>query len=116
MEPLNRRMELEQAGQPVSGAKSAGDEDIALVFAPGAPVARALGAAYRPRRGQALMARLVKRALEQEQHALVEAGTGSGKSFAYLIPRYKHESTMGYTIPQAYHFRRYSRVCSKYKP
>jgi len=32
------------------------------------------------------MARLVKRALDGGQHALIEAGTGSGKSFAYLIP------------------------------
>jgi Rad3-related DNA helicase len=61
-------------------------EDIALVFAPGGPVARLLGDAYRPRRGQARMARLVVKALAEEQHALVEAGTGSGKSFAYLIP------------------------------
>jgi Rad3-related DNA helicase len=61
-------------------------EDIALVFAPGGPVARLLDDRYRPRRGQARMARLVVRALEEEQHALIEAGTGSGKSFAYLIP------------------------------
>jgi ATP-dependent DNA helicase DinG len=62
------------------------EEDIAYVFAPDGPVAYLLGDAYRPRRGQALMARLVKRALDGEQHALIEAGTGSGKSFAYLIP------------------------------
>jgi len=37
----------------------------------------ALGGACRPRRGRALMARLVKRALEEEQHVLVETGTGS---------------------------------------
>jgi len=61
-------------------------QDIALVFAPGGPVARLLGDDYRPRRGQARMARLVVRALAEEQHLLVEAGTGSGKSFAYLIP------------------------------
>jgi Rad3-related DNA helicase len=61
-------------------------EDIALVFAPGGPVARLLGDDYRPRRGQARMARLVVQALAEEQHALIEAGTGSGKSFAYLVP------------------------------
>jgi len=63
-----------------------GGGDIALVFAPDGPVAHLLGNSYRPRRGQALMARLVKRALAESQHALIEAGTGSGKSFAYLIP------------------------------
>jgi len=60
--------------------------DIALVFAPDGPVAHLLGDTYRPRRGQALMARLVKRALDEGRHAFIEAGTGSGKSFAYLIP------------------------------
>jgi len=68
------------------------EEDIALVFAPGGPVACLLGDTYRPRRGQARMARLVVHALKNEQHALVEAGTGSGKSFAYLIPLIWHGS------------------------
>jgi Rad3-related DNA helicase len=61
-------------------------DDIALLFAPWGPVARLLGKDYSPRRGQALMARLVQRALDDGCHALIEAGTGSGKSFAYLIP------------------------------
>jgi hypothetical protein len=38
-------------------------EDIALVFAPGGPVAHLLGDSYRPRQGQARMARLVMDAL-----------------------------------------------------
>jgi Rad3-related DNA helicase len=62
------------------------DDDIALLFAPWGPIAELLGEGYQPRRGQALMARLVKRALDQGRHALLEAGTGSGKSFAYLVP------------------------------
>ena len=49
--------------QPV--LSRAGGKDIALVFAPDGPVARLLGSSYRPRRGQALMARLVKRALDE---------------------------------------------------
>jgi Rad3-related DNA helicase len=32
------------------------------------------------------MARLVRRAVAERKHSLIEAGTGSGKSFAYLIP------------------------------
>ena len=39
------------------------EEDIAFVFAPDGPVAHLLDDAYRPRRGQALMARLVKRGI-----------------------------------------------------
>ncbi len=38
------------------------------------------------REQQIEMALLVEEALQQERHALVEAGTGTGKSFAYLIP------------------------------
>jgi ATP-dependent DNA helicase DinG len=38
------------------------------------------------REQQIEMALLVEEALQQERHALVEAGTGTGKSFAYLVP------------------------------
>ncbi|MGD0154296.1 MAG: helicase C-terminal domain-containing protein [Thermacetogeniaceae bacterium] len=41
---------------------------------------------YEVREQQIEMALLVERALQQERHALVEAGTGTGKSFAYLVP------------------------------
>jgi len=56
------------------------------VFAPGGPVANLLGARYRLREGQVRMAALVREALQTGQHAILEAGTGIGKSFAYLIP------------------------------
>lgn len=82
---MSRRSKREHTAEPVKGAVGP-DEDIALVFAPWGPVAGLLGDGYSPRRGQALMGRLVKRALDQGQHALIEGGTGSGKSFAYLIP------------------------------
>ena len=60
--------------------------DVAPAFAEGGPIARALGKRYRHRPGQVEMAQLVRQALVEGQAALVEAGTGSGKSFAYLIP------------------------------
>ena len=82
---MSRRSKRKQTEELVK-ATVRPDEDIALVFAPWGPVAELLGDGYSPRRGQALMARLVKRALEEDRHALIEAGTGSGKSFAYLIP------------------------------
>jgi Rad3-related DNA helicase len=82
---MSHRPKRKQAEELTKGAVGP-DEDIALVFAPWGPVAGLLGDGYSPRRGQALMGRLVKRALDQDQHALIEAGTGSGKSFAYLIP------------------------------
>src|SRR3954453_3499017 len=39
---------------------------------------------YRP--GQVDMARAVMRAFEQKRHLIVEAGTGTGKTLAYLAP------------------------------
>src|SRR6266542_6711297 len=39
---------------------------------------------YRP--GQIQMARAVMRAFEERRHLIVEAGTGTGKTLAYLVP------------------------------
>ena len=39
---------------------------------------------YRP--GQIQMARVVMRAFEERRHVIVEAGTGTGKTLAYLVP------------------------------
>ena len=39
---------------------------------------------YRP--GQVDMARAVLRAFEEKRHLIVEAGTGTGKTLAYLVP------------------------------
>jgi ATP-dependent DNA helicase DinG len=41
---------------------------------------------YEPRPQQVEMARLVGDAIASGRHALIEAGTGSGKSFGYLVP------------------------------
>lgn len=42
--------------------------------------------AYEFRRGQLDMARAVEQALEEQRHLIVEAGTGTGKTLAYLLP------------------------------
>jgi ATP-dependent DNA helicase DinG len=54
-------------------------------FAPGGVLAKA-HAAYEFRRGQLEMAQAVERALEEKRHLIVEAGTGTGKTLAYLLP------------------------------
>jgi ATP-dependent DNA helicase DinG len=41
---------------------------------------------YEHRPGQLAMAQAVAEALDQRHHLLVEAGTGIGKTLAYLIP------------------------------
>ncbi|WP_395659437.1 ATP-dependent DNA helicase [Nocardioides sp.] len=48
----------------------------------------ALGGQERP--GQVAMAEAVTRAMETEEHLLVQAGTGTGKSLAYLVPSLLH--------------------------
>lgn len=50
------------------------------------PVAGLLGEGYEPRLPQIAMSRAVETAMEDRGHLLVEAGTGVGKSFAYLVP------------------------------
>ena len=59
--------------------------DLNKVFDPEGPLARALpGYAFRPE--QAAMANAVGQALERLEPLIVEAGTGTGKTFAYLVP------------------------------
>jgi ATP-dependent DNA helicase DinG len=54
-------------------------------FAPGGILARSsLPYEYRP--GQLEMAKAVERALAEHRHLIVEAGTGTGKTLAYLLP------------------------------
>ena len=55
------------------------------ILSPGGLVARNLGN-YERRDEQLEMAQAVEAALSGRKHLLVEAGTGVGKSFAYLVP------------------------------
>ncbi|HEY9496289.1 MAG TPA: ATP-dependent DNA helicase [Intrasporangium sp.] len=53
----------------------------------------AVGGTERP--GQVEMARAVTAAIEREEHLLVQAGTGTGKSLAYLVPAVAHAFDTG---------------------
>ncbi len=64
--------------------------DAQDILAPDGPIARRLGAGYEHRPEQQRMAAFVRDALSHGQAALVEAGTGVGKSFAYLLPAIEH--------------------------
>src|SRR5215813_7233688 len=59
-------------------------ERTELVFAPDGLLAKAKNFERRPQQQE--MAVAVARALEEERHLVVEAGTGVGKSIAYLAP------------------------------
>lgn len=60
-------------------------EMVREVFAPGGVLARA-DAHFTPRDGQTEMAVAVARTLEEGGALVVEAGTGVGKTYAYLVP------------------------------
>lgn len=58
---------------------------VADVLGPDGVIARRL-TGYEPRPEQLAMAKAVESALANKKHLIAEAGTGVGKSFAYLIP------------------------------
>ena len=60
--------------------------DPAPTLGPGGAIARRMHGTFEERPEQMMMARAVARAIEDESHLMVEAGTGVGKSFAYLVP------------------------------
>lgn len=61
-----------------------------------AAAVEALGGAERP--GQVTMAEAVTKALTNERHLAVQAGTGTGKSLAYLVPAIRHAQATDTTV------------------
>ncbi len=59
--------------------------DPASLFAPDGPLARAIPA-FRARPQQIEMAQRISEALRENRVLVAEAGTGTGKTFAYLVP------------------------------
>jgi ATP-dependent DNA helicase DinG len=59
--------------------------DPVPILGPDGAIARRLPS-YESRQEQLAMAQAVTRAIEGREHLMVEAGTGVGKSFAYLVP------------------------------
>ncbi|HYF15228.1 MAG TPA: helicase C-terminal domain-containing protein [Phycisphaerales bacterium] len=59
---------------------------IEKLLAPGGAAAEVFGASFEARPQQAQMARAVALAMQTKTHLMVEAGTGTGKSVAYLLP------------------------------
>ena len=61
------------------------NQDPTSILGPTGKIARRLPS-YEHRSQQLEMARAVTSAIERPGHLVVEAGTGVGKSFAYLVP------------------------------
>lgn len=67
---------------PEPGAR---DADIEQLFNANGPLSLAV-AGFRPRQSQTEMAKAIASAITQQNTLIAEAGTGTGKTFAYLVP------------------------------
>jgi len=83
---LEREFEQDRGTQADRGESSPRHEiSIDGIFGPGGLLEkRHPGYEFRP--SQLEMARRMEEAFEQHQHTIIEAGTGTGKTLAYLIP------------------------------
>ncbi|ONN67406.1 helicase [Herbaspirillum sp. VT-16-41] len=61
------------------------DAEIDRLFGAGGPLGGAVGS-YRPRHAQTEMAKAIATAISEQGTLIAEAGTGTGKTFAYLVP------------------------------
>src|SRR4029077_10022456 len=82
--------ELARKKSEVSAETAAADNkkqpNMQTVFGPGGLLERCMIGGYEHRRAQLMMAELVQDAFESRHHVVVEAGTGTGKTLAYLLP------------------------------
>ena len=84
-------MPASQDGQPPEAAAEpqaapgTHDADIERLFGAGGPHGPAVGS-YKPRRSQTEMAKAIASAIDSQTTLIAEAGTGTGKTFAYLVP------------------------------
>ena len=61
------------------------DAELDALFGPAGPLGNAVGG-YRPRHAQTEMAKAIATAIASQSTLIAEAGTGTGKTFAYLVP------------------------------
>ena len=83
--------------EPTGRARPIDLTQLRAWYSEGGPLARSFSA-YEPRPGQAEMAAAVAETLNRGGQLLVEAGTGTGKSLAYLLPAVLHAVERGETV------------------
>src|ERR1043166_6164923 len=69
----------------ISNAQAEKDNGLAGIFGEGGLIAR-FHDNYELREGQIKMAEAIASAFDEKKHLVVEAGTGTGKTLAYLVP------------------------------
>ena len=80
------RLEKSEVFAEASAVDKKNQPSMLDVFGPGGLLQRCMIGGYEHRRAQLLMAELVQDAFESRHHVVVEAGTGTGKTLAYLLP------------------------------
>ena len=70
---------------PASPSAAVDAGDIERLFGADGPLSQAVGG-FRPRQSQTEMAKAIARTIAQQATLIAEAGTGTGKTFAYLVP------------------------------
>jgi ATP-dependent DNA helicase DinG len=77
----------EGSGEPAVPAAPPGkhDAEVERLFGTGGPLGPAVGG-FRPRKSQTEMAKAIAQAIAGQETLIAEAGTGTGKTFAYLVP------------------------------
>src|ERR1043166_1329651 len=76
---------MSSSPQPSTAAPAFANPTLHQFFGPGGVLSKT-HPAYEFRRGQLEMAQAVESALSEKRHLIVEAGTGTGKTLAYLMP------------------------------
>ena len=75
------------------------------ILGPDGALARLIGGGFEFRAGQRDMSESVAMALDRQEHLMVEAGTGIGKSLAYLVPALLHGGRSGERVVISTHTR-----------
>jgi ATP-dependent DNA helicase DinG len=86
LKPITYYRDSVPAGsQPAISTAPKNSPSLHQFFGPGGLLSRT-HPAYEFRRGQLQMAQAVEQAIDERRHLIVEAGTGTGKTLAYLMP------------------------------
>ncbi len=83
---------------PADLSESTGEDDGGLPSVPELLAAAVAGIGGAERPGQVAMAEAVEDAIASGEHLAVQAGTGTGKSLAYLVPAVRHAMTAEATV------------------
>jgi ATP-dependent DNA helicase DinG len=99
---MHRPVELADRNRDEEEPVACAPEDAVAILSNDGPLAEKFPG-YEERPSQLVMTQSVAEALSHGHHLIVEAGTGTGKSLAYLIPSIRHALATGERVVVATH-------------